>query len=74
MEGTIVRLMSQKRFGFIRGNDNKDYFFHAQEFNGFFDDLITDFEKIGRIEVTFDGVNSEKGPRASNVTRKDGGV
>lgn len=74
MDGTVVRLMSDKRFGFIRGEDGKDYFFHTSDFNGFFDDLITDFEERKKIAVTFDSVPSEKGLRAGNVNRVDGGV
>lgn len=74
MNGTIARLMNDKRFGFIKGEDNKDYFFHHSDLNGFWEDLVNDHEGGRKIEVTFDSVPSPKGPRAGNVVRVDGGV
>lgn len=74
MEGKVARVMSDKRFGFIRGEDGKDYFFHQSDFSGFFEDLISDFESKRTILVTFEGTIAQKGPRASNVVRVDGGV
>lgn len=74
MEGTVVRLMSDKRFGFIRGDDDQDYFFHQQDLNGFFDDLVEDFNTKRQIKVIFDPTQGQKGLRAANVVRIDGGV
>ena len=74
MEGKVVRLMAAKGFGFIHGEDNKDYFFHKDSFRGFFEDLIKDVEMGAVIKVTFDPFNSPKGLRAGDVTRIDGGV
>jgi len=74
MEGTVVRLFSDKKFGFIQDANGKDYFFHASDVNGFFDDLVEDLQSGEKIRVTFDVVQSPKGTRAGNVTRVDGGV
>lgn len=73
LEGTVARVMGDKRFGFIHSGD-KDYFFHASEFNGHFDDLVDDFQQGRVVKVTFEPVSSEKGLRASEVTRVDRGV
>lgn len=73
MKGTVARLMAEKKFGFIRGQDGRDYFFHHSDLNGFFDDLVED-AAIAQVAVTFESVPSEKGPRAGNVTRLDAGV
>lgn len=74
MEGIIIRLIGEKEFGFIKSDHDKlEYFFHRSGFNGHWDDLVTDSNKK-TIRVTFDKVNSTKGPRAENVTRMDGGL
>jgi cold shock CspA family protein len=69
MEGTIVRMFSDKKFGFLQDEHGKDYFFHSSDVNGFFDDLVEDLQKGQKIHVTFDVVASPKGARAANVTR-----
>ena len=74
MNGTIARLVEDKGFGFVTGEDKKDYFFHKMDFNGFWDDLIRDVRNGRKIHVKFDSVHSEKGPRAAEVTRIDGGI
>jgi cold shock CspA family protein len=74
MEGIVKRVVVEKRFGFILGTDGKDYFFHSSGLNGFFDDLVEDFNQQRKIVVTFDPIASAKGLRAANVTRTDGGV
>lgn len=66
--------MGDKRFGFIRGADDQDYFFHQQDLNGFFADLEEDFNAKRVIKVTFEPTQGQKGLRASGVTRVDGGV
>jgi CspA family cold shock protein len=64
MKGTIKKL-TDKGFGFIaREGEAKDLFFHSKELKGvMFDEL-----KVGD-EVTFDVVDTEKGPAATNVSR-----
>jgi cold shock CspA family protein len=74
MRGKIIRLMGDKKFGFIEGEDQKQYFFHFSGFNGFWDDLVNDFPMKKNIPVSFTPVESPKGPRADEVTRMDGGV
>lgn len=65
MKGTIKTLVVEKHFGFITPEDgSKDVFFHETGLNGIqFGEL-----KVGDI-VMFDVEQSEKGPRAVNVTR-----
>lgn len=64
MKGTIKKL-TDKGFGFIaREGEAKDLFFHSKELKGvMFDEL-----KVGD-EVTFDVIDTDKGPAATNVSR-----
>lgn len=64
MKGTI-KTKTDRGFGFIaREGEAKDLFFHSKELNGVtFDDL-----QVGDT-VTFEVVNGEKGPSATNVSR-----
>lgn len=64
MTGTI-KTKNERGFGFIaREGETKDLFFHSNELKGItFDEL-----KEGDT-VTFDVVDTEKGPSATNVTR-----
>lgn len=65
MNGTIKTLIPDRKFGFIaREGQAKDLFFHAKELKGVeFDEL-----KVGDA-VTFEVVEGEKGPAATNVSR-----
>ncbi len=65
MKGTIKRLMADKNFGFIGPSDgSKDVFFHASGLQG------VQFTQLNvGDEVSFEVEQSEKGPRAVNVTR-----
>lgn len=62
MNGTI-KTKTDRGFGFIaRDGEAKDLFFHSNDLSGVtFDEL-----QIGAA-VTFDVVDSEKGPSAKNV-------
>ncbi len=64
MIGTI-KTKTDRGFGFIaREGEAKDLFFHSKELQGVaFDDL-----QVGD-KVTFEVVNGEKGPSATNVSR-----
>ena len=64
MNGTI-KTLTDRGFGFIsREGEVKDLFFHSKELKGVtFDEL-----KVGDV-VTFEVVNGEKGPSATNVSR-----
>lgn len=65
MQGTIKRLVADKKFGFIgQDGEAKDVFFHASGLNGIdFMDL-----QVGDV-VTFDLEQSDKGPKAVNVMK-----
>lgn len=64
MTGTI-KTLTDRGFGFIaREGEAKDLFFHSKELQGVtFDEL-----QVGDT-VSFEVVNGEKGPSATNVTR-----
>ncbi len=63
MKGTIKRL-TDRGFGFIAPEgESKDVFFHSSDLNGVqFNDL-----QVGQM-VTFEIAQSDKGPKAVNVT------
>ena len=62
MKGKIRVLKGDKAFGFIQGEDAKDYFFHRSALrNAQFDDL-----EVGQA-VEFKPTNGDKGPRAEDV-------
>ena len=64
MKGTI-KTLTDRGFGFIaREGETKDLFFHSKELKG----VTFDEVKQGDA-VTFDVVNGEKGPSATNVSR-----
>lgn len=73
MTGELVRMVSNKGFAFIKGKENGiDYFFHHDDFNGHWKDLVQDFEYAdGVIQLEFTPNESPKGPRASDVKRLD---
>ena len=61
--GTIKKLIQERGFGFISDTDGREVFFHQ---TGVLDNKfgsLTEGQK-----VAFDVENSEKGPRAINVT------
>ncbi len=60
MEGTIKWFNGQKGFGFINGEDGKDYFVH-------FSAIPQDVRLNEGDKVTFDVVETEKGVQAQNV-------
>jgi cold shock CspA family protein len=63
MKGTITRVMVDKNFGFITGEDNADYFFHKSS-------LVNEpsfTQKLRNRSVTFEESESDKGLRAESV-------
>jgi cold shock CspA family protein len=60
--GRVVRLVREKGFGFIKGTDGLEYFFHHSGTTIY--DLLTEGDV-----VTFNGMNTLKGPRATGVAR-----
>ncbi|MDR1697936.1 MAG: cold shock domain-containing protein [Erysipelotrichaceae bacterium] len=64
MEGTVKKFNKEKGFGFITGEDGKDYFFHysSLKMEGF--KTITENEK-----VAFVGKETDRGLRAEEITK-----
>ena len=70
-EGRVVRLPEGKQFGFVQNPDGQDVFFHRDDFNGHWNDLLKDFRKGIIINVSFDENRAAKGLRATEVRRLD---
>lgn len=62
MIGTIKNHFVDKGFGFIRGEDNNEYFFHSSSCISSFTQELGPGKK-----VTFETEKSPRGPRAINV-------
>jgi cold shock CspA family protein len=73
MRGTIKHIVKDRNYGFIRADKtNGEYFFHKDDFNGFWQDLVDDSDSGNRkIKVEFEIAESPKGPRAKDVKRLD---
>ena len=70
MNGTISRILGPKGFGFIKAEDGSgEYFFHREDCEDDFNELTYAVDSGEKIDVTFDSVPSNKGPRAANVVR-----
>jgi cold shock protein len=62
MNGTISKLITDKGFGFIKGEDGQEYFMHRSAIQG------DGFEQVRKGQVvTFDAGRGDKGLRADNV-------
>ena len=67
LKGKLTSYLDVKKFGFIKGEDNEDYFFH-------FNDLINkgDVVKLKKgANVKFDPIPTKKGLAAKKVTVSD---
>ena len=64
MNGTVKFFNRDKRFGFIAGEDGKEYFVHE---SGIKSGSIAEND-----EVTFDVEDGDKGPKAVNVAKGSG--
>ncbi len=61
--GTVKKIVADRGFGFITGEDGKDYFFHRDGL-----DSSLDFDRLsGGEKVSFDIESSPRGPRAAKV-------
>jgi cold shock CspA family protein len=71
MNGKILRVLPDKGFGFIKGDDGVEYFFHRQDVpdKADFDSFVMDTERGQTVRVVFESVPSPKGPRAGDVIR-----
>lgn len=63
--GSIAKVIAERGFGFIAGDDGKQYFFHR---DGLTPPLAFD-ELAGGEKVTFEIEANPKGPRATRVAR-----
>ncbi len=62
MKGKIIRLITDKSFGFIRGEDKREYFFHSSAVRN------ANFRELKeQSQVEFTNSEGEKGPRAEDV-------
>ncbi len=63
--GTIKRIVSDRGFGFIAADDEKEYFFHRSGLES-----GTEFDALnGGEAVEFEVEESPKGPRAIHVKK-----
>jgi CspA family cold shock protein len=62
VSGTVKFFNRTKRFGFISGEDGKDYFVHATG-------LMPDITIAEGDKVSFEVVEGEKGPKADRVAK-----
>jgi cold shock protein len=62
MNGTVKRLVGDKGFGFVLGQDGHEYFFHQSACVGMRFDSLREGQP-----VTFEAGQGPKGPRAENV-------
>lgn len=63
-KGTVKWFNNQKGYGFVVGEDTKEYFVHYSNING---DGFKSLEE-GQ-SVVFDIVSNEKGTQAVNITK-----
>ena len=62
MTGTVKKIVREKNFGFIKGQDGREYFFHRSCLKNIeFEDLTE-----GR-EVTFEDAEGDRGLRAEDI-------
>ena len=64
MTGIVKRVIPEKGFGFIVGDDKVERFFHA---SGLVPPLTIDQLAAGETRVEFQAIKSPKGPRAEDI-------
>jgi CspA family cold shock protein len=62
--GRIKKIIPDRGFGFVRADDGNEVFFHRTELTAVDFDALQEGE-----QVTFDIVESPKGPRARNLQK-----
>ena len=62
MKGTVKKFDKEKGYGFITGEDGKDYFFHYSQ-------LVMDGFKTAEVgqKVEYEDASTEMGLRANNI-------
>ena len=64
MKGTVKNFNKEKGYGFIRAEDNRDYFFHYSSL------LMDEYKTAEKGEsVEFEIEEPDRGPRAKNVKK-----
>jgi cold shock CspA family protein len=63
MKGVIVRLIMDKDFGFIQGEDNQDYFFHSSALKN----ESFHSPQLKGSSVHFEEIETSKGLRAEEI-------
>lgn len=66
MEGRLVRIYKDLRYGFVK-NQGTDYFFHKDDYLGDWNALVLDFERNPPVHLDFEPDSTPKGLRARNV-------
>lgn len=62
VDGTVKFFNDVKNYGFIEGEDGKDYFVHRSDIVG--EETLAEGDA-----VSFDAVEGDRGPKAENVER-----
>jgi cold shock protein len=62
VNGKITKIYRDKGFGFIKGDDGEDYFFHR---SGVKNARFAELEE--QTEVEFEDTQAERGPRAEEI-------
>ena len=65
MKGTVKFFLNQRGWGFITGEDKKDYFVHYSAIQGDSDEIIRTLMDGEKVE--FEVIDGRKGKQASNV-------
>lgn len=70
MVGWVKRVIQDKRYGFIVGDERKEYFFHMEDFMGSWEELVRDCNSTNnKVQVEFEAGDSPRGLRARTVVR-----
>ena len=65
MKGTVKWINADKGYGFITGEDEKDYFAHYSQIQ------VEGYKALEQGQsVTFDVVEGPKGPNAANIVKE----
>lgn len=72
MVGQVRNIPDGKSFGFITTNEGKDYFFHRDDYQGSWNELLKAYKKNNTAQfvlVEFEPIEAPKGLRAAKVVK-----